>query len=78
MTAAANFADDYEPELAPVPPALLRIPEVCRLVAIGETMLRELMAAGQFPAPVQIPGIRAVRWRRADVEAWIAALPART
>ena len=75
---APNFADDYQPEITAVAPALLRIPEVCKLVSIGETMLRELMATGRFPAPVQIPGIRAVRWRRADVEAWIAALPART
>lgn len=51
---------------------LLRLPEVCRLVTLQKTTIRNLMKRGEFPQPIKITP-RATRWRRADVEAWIAA-----
>ena len=53
---------------------LLRIGEVCRLTALGETKLREMVDTGKFPRAKQV-GSRAVRWLRSDVEAWISSLP---
>ena len=53
---------------------LLRIDEVTTLVRLSRPSVYRLMAAGDFPRPVQI-GSRAVRWRRADVEAWVEQRP---
>lgn len=53
---------------------LLRMREVLQLTALGETKLREMIEAGEFPRAKQV-GPRAVRWRLADVEAWIEGLP---
>lgn len=40
---------------------------------IGRTTVYAEIAAGRFPRPVRI-GLRAVAWRRADVEEWKARL----
>ena len=53
---------------------LLKIKDVCRLTALGETKLREMVDAGKFPRAKQV-GPRAVRWRLSDVETWISSLP---
>ena len=53
---------------------LLRIKEVCEMTALGESKLRLMVDAGEFPRGRQI-GSRAVRWRLADVEGWIRGLP---
>ncbi len=54
------------------PAALLRIGEVARLVGLSKSSINRLAGEGQFPSSVPL-GDRAVAWRRAEVEAWIAA-----
>ncbi|MGE3482444.1 MAG: helix-turn-helix transcriptional regulator [Gammaproteobacteria bacterium] len=56
------------------PSAILRLPEVMRLTGLGRSTIYRLLAAGQFPAPVQL-SVRAVGWRRADVDHWTAERP---
>lgn len=56
------------------PSAILRLPEVMRLTGLGRSTIYRLLAAGQFPSPVQL-SVRAVGWRRSDVDHWTAERP---
>jgi len=56
------------------PPAILRLPEVMRLTGLGRSTIYRLLAVGQFPSPVQL-SVRAVGWRRSDVDNWTAERP---
>lgn len=56
---------------------LLRIDDVTQYVGFSKASIRNRVAKGQFPAPVRT-GLRGVAWRRADIDAWIAALPTAT
>ena len=58
-------------------PAILRTRAVVALIGLSRTSLWRRVRAGDFPAPVRLggEGSRAVGWRRADVERWLAALP---
>jgi predicted DNA-binding transcriptional regulator AlpA len=50
--------------------------EASRLCGLGKTAWYALLAAGRCPLPVRLG--RAVRWNRAELEAWAAAgCPAR-
>ena len=51
---------------------ILRKPRVLALIGMGNTWLHKSIKRGDFPAPVKL-GARAVGWRRADVEAWLAS-----
>lgn len=59
----------------PVPearPALLvDIKQLAALLARSVASLERDQAAGRLPAPVYVGGSK--RWRRAEVEAWVAA-----
>jgi prophage regulatory protein len=57
-----------------VRPAILRLPDVMRLTGLGRSTIYRLLAAGQFPSPVQL-SVRAVGWRRSDVDNWTAERP---
>jgi prophage regulatory protein len=52
--------------------ALIRLAEVKSRTARSRTAIYRDIAAGSFPAPLQI-GARAVAWRESEVEAWIAS-----
>jgi predicted DNA-binding transcriptional regulator AlpA len=54
-------------------PALLDLDDVAAMVRLGVRAIRRMAAAGQFPASLPIDEGRAERWRRTDVEAWVAA-----
>jgi prophage regulatory protein len=51
---------------------ILRKPRVLAIVGLGNTSLYEAIKRGEFPAPVKL-GVRAVGWRRSDLEAWLAS-----
>ena len=53
---------------------LLRRAEVEDLVGLATTSVYRLMRAGSFPEPVRV-GARAVRWRAADLDEWLASRP---
>ena len=54
---------------------LLRVPEVLAMVGVGKNKLEDMVAAGDFPAPLWI-GPKARRWRRSEILAWIESLSA--
>ncbi|MDG1377750.1 MAG: AlpA family phage regulatory protein [Yoonia sp.] len=49
---------------------ILRKPRVLALIGIGNTSLHAAIKRGDFPAPVKL-GVRAVGWRRSDIENWL-------
>lgn len=53
-------------------PGLLRYSGVAAMVGFSARTLRRLVAAGRFPAPVRVDGLRGMFFRREDVEAWLA------
>lgn len=56
------------------PMRLLSIGEVQQRVSMGRSTIYARIKAGRFPRPVSVsPGM--VRWRDADIDAWIASLP---
>ncbi|MCZ7605860.1 MAG: helix-turn-helix domain-containing protein [Planctomycetota bacterium] len=56
----------------PKPAALvLTTDELATALRISPAMVFKLKAAGKLPAPVRLG--RGLRWRRAEVEAWLEA-----
>lgn len=53
---------------------LLSRPQVEAMTGLSCSTLYRLMAAGSFPAPIRV-GARAVRWRRSDLESFLADCP---
>ncbi len=53
---------------------LLTRGEVEKLCKLSKSTLFRLMRAGKFPRPICI-GPRAVRWRAAELEAWLSGRP---
>ncbi len=52
-------------------PRLLAVGEVARLLSISIRATWKFVAAGRLPAPVRLG--RSVRWRAAELDAWISA-----
>jgi prophage regulatory protein len=52
---------------------ILRKPRVLAIAGIGHTTLYKAIKDGTFPAPLKL-GIRAVGWRKSDIDAWLAGL----
>lgn len=50
---------------------LLNVEEVARLLKISSRSVNRLRSAGHLPEPVELLG--SIRWRRSDIEAWVAA-----
>lgn len=50
---------------------LLRVRDVAERLRLSQRTIFKLRATGELPAPVRIG--RALRWRAADIAAWIAA-----
>jgi prophage regulatory protein len=55
----------------PPPDAMLDSAAVAKLLGIDRRTLRRMVKAREVPAPMRL-GRRALRWRRAEIEAWIA------
>lgn len=51
---------------------ILRLRRVLAVTGMGRTWTYGAIARGEFPAPVKL-GVRAVGWRRSEIEAWLAA-----
>lgn len=63
-----------KPSADPAPPVFLRMPNVMRLTGLGRSTIYRLMAEQKFPCPVRL-GLRAVAWRRSDLDRWSEARP---
>ena len=61
---------------APASMRLLRQPEVLHLTRLSRSTLWRMQKQGTFPKARQLPGVRAIAWIAAEVEAWLAQLPA--
>jgi prophage regulatory protein len=57
-------------ELAFRPGTLLRLTEVCRMLALSRSSIYKRLAEQQFPKPVRL-GPGTVRWRIEAIEAWV-------
>ena len=55
------------------PNQLLKLSEVRRLVGLGSSTIYQRMGNGRFPRPLQL-GPQTVRWRRGDLDTWLAGL----
>jgi len=58
---------------ARLPDALLTIETVGAVTGLDRKFIHRATAAKNFPTPVRIGNSRQMRWRSADVKAWIAA-----
>jgi prophage regulatory protein len=54
--------------------AIMKLPELVQRTKISRSAVYAMIARDEFPRPVRL-GRRAVGWRVADVEAWIADRP---
>ena len=54
----------------PSPPALLAFESVSHYVSFGRSRIYQLIAQGEFPAPVKIG--KSSRWVRAEIDTWIS------
>ena len=61
-----------ERTIMPTPEKLLRLPEVRALTALSRSSIYAYMAAGTFPAAVNI-GARSIAWIESDIAEWIDA-----
>lgn len=54
---------------------VLRLPTVQDRVGLSRSAIYEMMNQGRFPKPVRLSA-KAVGWREADIDRWIADLEA--
>lgn len=52
----------------------LRMPSVMQMTGLGRSTIYRLMAQQQFPCPVRL-GVRAVAWRRSELNEWSQTRP---
>ena len=55
---------------------LLRLPQLRQKIRMGRTTIYNKVKAGEFPAPVELPGSR-IAWREDEIDAWISNRPRR-
>ena len=53
---------------------LLKFHQVVEITGVGRSQIYRKIATGEFPAPVKV-GPKSIRFREADIEAWVAGLP---
>ena len=49
--------------------SLINIREVCAIIGLSRSSIYKRIPEGGFPAPLRV-GLRSVRWRLSDIEAW--------
>lgn len=52
------------------PERFVKLPEVCRRVGLGKSMIYEMIREGRFPAPYKLSPF-ASRWSERELVAWI-------
>jgi prophage regulatory protein len=55
-----------------MPDRIFRRPAVQDLTGLSRSTIYAMIASGTFPAPVKL-GTRAVGWREADLNEWLAS-----
>ena len=59
------------PTAPPTDAPLLTRDDVATMLRTSPRQISNMAARGQLPASIRVPGL-GVRWRRADIDAWIA------
>jgi excisionase family DNA binding protein len=72
---APPLMDAMSPTTTEAVPILFTVAELASMLRIDERTLRELRRSGEFPAPIMI-GTRP-RWRRVEIEEWLASRSAK-
>lgn len=54
---------------------ILRLPDVEKMVGLRKSQIYKMIGRDEFPRGVYL-GKRAVGWRKADVQGWLAKRPA--
>lgn len=54
---------------------VIRRNDLLQLIGLSRSSLYAMTKSGRFPKPIRL-GQRAVGWREADVQAWLASRPA--
>ena len=67
-----HTCDDLAAPEGDTPAMLLRTGSVVRVTGLGRSTIYRLVARDEFPPPVRL-SIRAVAWRRSDLERWTNA-----
>jgi prophage regulatory protein len=70
---AVQVAGGHSSQPAGIEGRLLRLTEVCEMLAMSRSSVYAHMKKGAFPQPVKV-GARAVRWRADSVSTWKAGL----
>lgn len=55
-------------------PLLMSAAQAAELIAVSKRTFHYLRKRADFPTKIVL-GLRAVRWRRLEIEQWVAALP---
>lgn len=55
-------------------PLLLSVRQVAGLVGMSVRTTWRLVSTGELPGPVRVPGVRAAKWKRSAIEAWVHGL----
>ena len=63
------------PKTVAAPSALMSASEVARAIGVQRITLERWVRTGRFPLPRRLPHSRSIRYRRADIEAWLESLP---
>jgi prophage regulatory protein len=62
------------PSTDPAAQVLLRMPSVIQITGLGRSTIYRLVAQQKFPNPVRL-SVRAVAWRRSEIDAWSDTRP---
>ena len=54
--------------------SILRLADVIKRVGLGKSAIYKLIRESAFPKPVKLTG-KAVGWRAAEIDEWIASRP---
>lgn len=73
---ADGECDNSTPLKPDVPLMLLNVHQLgAALGGLSERKIRAMVSAGEIPSPVKVG--RLTRWRKTDIERWVAALNSR-
>lgn len=70
----SNASHQQAPQTDYSASAFLRMPHVVRMTGLGRSTIYRMIAEKTFPPPVRL-GMRAVAWRRSDLDRWSETRP---
>ena len=70
-TSTARNPDADAPAVEPAAELVIDVKKVARMCDCSTPHIRRLSDAGRMPKPLRLGGL--VRWRKTDIESWIAA-----